>query len=110
MDHENSAGNEGVNIRFLQKSVLGSVLFSMFRANHNKPQVMTEINKQEVEVSLLVVQARLDLLRRWVHLNNMHFTNVTCQGIHPGTKKGGLTYQTKQCVSEAADLHRRWRH
>jgi len=42
MGRESNAGNEGVNIRFLQESVLGSVLLSIFRANHNESRVMTQ--------------------------------------------------------------------
>lgn len=108
MGHWCNAGNEGVNIRFLQESVLGSLLLSIFRANHNKSQVMTQtyINRKE---NWLLIQTRLDLLRRWVHLNNMHFTNVTCQGTHPGTKKGGLTCKMGQCIPEAVDMQRRQR-
>lgn len=42
MGHESNAGNEGVNVSFLQESVLGSVLFNIFEANHSKPQVITQ--------------------------------------------------------------------
>lgn len=42
MDHESNASNEGVNVSFLQESVLGSLLFNIFEANHSKPQVITQ--------------------------------------------------------------------